>query len=179
MATLTNSATISLGTPLPLGTTLLERIGNTPLVRLQRIAAHLPGMQILGKAESVKPGGSVKDRTASAIVLDAPAARGLLAPGKRLLDARSGNAAIAYSMLGAAMGFAVTLCMPGNVSPERQKDHLSAYGANVVWTDPAYGSDGAIRKARELAAKKPSKNLYGQQVRQQGKLKHTVSQHIK
>lgn len=131
-----------------LGNTLLERIGNTPLVRLVRIAAHLPGIQLLGKAEWVNPGGSVKDRAASAIVAAAEA-KGLLA-GKHLLDATSGNTGIAYAMLGAAKGFPVTLCMPANVSPER-KHILAAYGANIVWTDPADGSDGAIRKARELA----------------------------
>ena len=161
MATLTNSATISLGTPLPLGTTLLERIGNTPLIRLERLTAHLPGIQILGKAEWANPGGSVKDRAASAIVADARE-RGLLTPGKHLLDATSGNTGIAYAMLGAAMGFPVTLCVPGNVSPERKRI-LAAYGANVIWTDPADGSDGAIRKARELAAADPSKYFYADQ----------------
>jgi S-sulfo-L-cysteine synthase (O-acetyl-L-serine-dependent) len=143
MAILTNPATI------PLGTTLLERVGRTPLIRLDRLTAHLPGIQILGKAEWVNPGGSVKDRAASAIVADARA-RGLLTPGKHLLDATSGNTGIAYAMLGAAMGFPVTLCVPGNVSLERKRI-LRAYDANVVWTDPADGSDGAIRKARELA----------------------------
>ena len=144
MATVTNPAAFSLGT------TLLERIGNTPLVRLEHLTADLPGIQILGKAEWANPGGSVKDRAASAIVADAHQ-RGLLTAGKHLLDATSGNTGIAYAMLGAAMGFPVTLCVPSNVSPERKRI-LAAYGANVVWTDPADGSDGAIRKARELAA---------------------------
>ena len=166
MATLTNSATVPRGTTLPLGTTLLERIGNTPLVRLERLTAHLPGIQILGKAEWANPGGSVKDRAASAIVADAQQ-RGLLAPGKRLpqrhlLDATSGNTGIAYAMLGAAMGFPVTLCVPSNVSLERKRI-LAAYGANVIWTDPADGSDGAIRKARELAATEPEKYFYADQ----------------
>ena len=133
-----------------LGTTLLDRIGNTPLVRLERIAAHLPGIQILGKAEWVNPGGSVKDRAASSIVA-AAVKQGKLGHGQHLLDATSGNTGIAYAMLGAAMGFPVTLCVPSNVSPERKRI-LGAYGANVIWTDPADGSDGAIRKARELAA---------------------------
>ncbi len=131
------------------GATILERIGNTPLVRLERVAAHLPGIQILGKAEWTNPGGSVKDRPASAIVLDA-IAREQLCPGRRLLDATSGNTGIAYAMLGAALAFPVTLCMPSNVSPERKRI-LEAYGAELVWTDPADSSDGAIRKARELA----------------------------
>lgn len=133
-----------------LGSTLLERIGNTPLVRLERLTAHLPGVQLLGKAEWANPGGSVKDRAASAIVA-AAMKQGGLSKGQHLLDATSGNTGIAYAMLGAAMGFPVTLCVPANVSPERKRI-LSAYGANVVWTDPNDGSDGAIRKARELAA---------------------------
>lgn len=151
MATITNS----------LGTALLDRIGNTPLIRLERIATHLPGIQILGKAEWVNPGGSVKDRAASGIVADAQK-RGLLCSGKHLLDATSGNTGIAYAMLGAAMGFPVTLCVPSNVSLERKRI-LAAYGANVVWTDPADGSDGAIRKARSLAADEPGKYFYANQ----------------
>jgi len=151
---LTNPVSTSLGTP------LLDRIGNTPLVRIERLTAHLPGIQLLGKAEWANPGGSVKDRAASAIVADAQR-RGLLAPGKHLLDATSGNTGIAYAMLGSAMGFPVTLCMPSNVSLERKRI-LHAYGANVVWTDPADGSDGAIRKARELAADS-SKYYYADQ----------------
>ncbi|MGB0125036.1 MAG: cysteine synthase family protein [Silvibacterium sp.] len=159
MATLTNSMTNSLGT------TLLDRIGNTPLIRLERITALLPGIQILGKAEWVNPGGSVKDRAASGIVADAQQ-RGLLGPGKHggkhLLDATSGNTGIAYAMLGAAMGFPVTLCVPSNVSLERKRI-LAAYGANVVWTDPADGSDGAICKARAMAAGDPEKYFYADQ----------------
>lgn len=155
MATLTNSMTE------PLGSNLLDRIGNTPLVRMARLTAHLPGIQILGKAEWVNPGGSVKDRAASGIVADAQK-RGLMGRGKHLLDATSGNTGIAYAMLGAAMGFPVTLCVPGNVSQERKRI-LAAYGANVVWTDPADGSDGAIRKARSLAATEPEKYFYADQ----------------
>src|SRR5580692_5768332 len=135
-------------TPRSLGSSILERIGNTPLLRLDRLTSHLPGITLLGKAEWANPGGSVKDRAASAIVAAAEA-QGLLA-GRHLLDATSGNTGIAYAMLGAAKGFPVTLCMPSNVSPERKRI-LSAYGANIVWTDPADGSDGAILKARELA----------------------------
>lgn len=135
------------------GKTLLERIGGTPLVRLERVTAELPGIQILGKAEWTNPGGSVKDRAAAGIVLDALRSGKLCPyprPGQRLLDATSGNTGIAYAMLGAGLGFGVTLCMPSNVSPERKRI-LRAYGAEVVWTDPAESSDGAIRKARELA----------------------------
>ncbi len=136
----------------PLGTRLLDRIGNTPLVRLERITAGLPGVQILGKAEWTNPGGSVKDRAAASIVLDA-LRHDRLCPGIRLLDATSGNTGIAYAMLGAALSFPVTLCMPSNVSAERKRI-LRAYGAEVFWTDPAESSDGAIRKARALEADK-------------------------
>jgi cysteine synthase B len=142
-----------------LGSTILERIGNTPLLRLDRLTAHLPGITLLGKAEWANPGGSVKDRAASSIVA-AATEQGLL-QGRRLLDATSGNTGIAYAMLGAAGGFGVTLCMPSNVSPERKRI-LSAYGAEIVWTDPADGSDGAIIKARELAEDK-SKYYYADQ----------------
>lgn len=150
-----------------LGSTLLDRIGNTPLVRLESLTADMPGVQILGKAEWMNPGGSVKDRAASAIVLDAER-RGLLRFGqrgpkaKRLLDATSGNTGIAYAMLGAALGFPVTLCMPSNVSPERKK-YVDIYGAEVVWTNPADGSDGAIRRARELTAAEPDRYFYADQ----------------
>ena len=144
-----------------LGTSILERIGNTPLVRLDGLTAHLPGTQILGKAEWANPGGSVKDRAASAIVIDAQK-RGVLTSTRGLLDATSGNTGIAYAMLGAALGFSVTLCMPSNVSPERKR-YLAAYGAEIIWTDPADGSDGAIRKARALAAAEPDRFYYADQ----------------
>ena len=152
-----------------LGTTLLDRVGNTPLIRLDRLTAHLPGnIQLLGKAEWANPGGSVKDRAASAIVADAQR-KGLLGPGsaggtnqKSLLDATSGNTGIAYAMLGSAQGFPVTLCMPSNVSPER-KHILAAYGAEIIYTKPDEGSDGAIRMARKLAAEHPEKYFYANQ----------------
>ena len=144
-----------------LGQRTLERVGNTPLLRLERVARELPNIQLLGKAEWMNPGGSVKDRAASNIVAEARAA-GRLGPGKILLDSTSGNTGIAYAMIGAAQGFPVTLCMPENVSPER-KHILRAYGANIIYTDPADGSDGAIRKARELYAAEPEKYFYADQ----------------
>ncbi|HKF46104.1 MAG TPA: cysteine synthase family protein [Terracidiphilus sp.] len=143
------------------GTLLTERIGNTPLVRLERIARDLPGITLLGKAEWNNPGGSVKDRAASAILRDA-LARGALTSDKTLMDATSGNTGIAFAMLGAAMGFKVHLAMPANVSPER-KHIVEAYGATVDWTDPDQGSDGAIRRARELAANSPERFYYADQ----------------
>ena len=141
-----------------LGERALERIGNTPLLRLERIAADFPGIQILAKAEWHNPGGSVKDRAALAIVRAAER-EGLLSSGKSLLDATSGNTGIAYAMLGAARGFPVTLCVPANVSEERKRI-LRAYGANVIWTDAAEGSDGAIRRAQALAEAEPDKHIY-------------------
>jgi len=131
----------------------LDRIGNTPLLRFDRLTGHLPGVTLLGKAEWHNPGGSVKDRAAANIVAEGRRT-GQFGAGKILLDATSGNTGIAYAMLGAADGFSVTLCMPQNVSVER-KQILGAYGANIVYTDPGDGSDGAIRKARELAAQHP------------------------
>jgi cysteine synthase B len=148
------------------GSTILDRIGHTPLVQLDQLTEHLPGIQIVGKAEWYNPGGSVKDRAASSIVLDAER-RGLLSfsrkpGGSGLLDATSGNTGIAYAMLGAALGFPVTLCMPSNVSEERKR-YLRAYGAEVVWTNPADGSDGAIRRAREMIAAEPGRYFYADQ----------------
>src|ERR1035437_10990437 len=102
------------------GSTLPERIGNTPLIQLVHPVRGLHGVTLLGKAEWANPGGSVKDRAAAGMIRDARA-RGLLVPGKTLLDASSGNTGIALAMLGAAFGFPVTLAMPSNVSPERKR----------------------------------------------------------
>jgi S-sulfo-L-cysteine synthase (O-acetyl-L-serine-dependent) len=143
------------------GQSLLERIGNTPLLRFDRLTDQRPGVTLLGKAEWYNPGGSVKDRAAANIVAEGRRG-GRFSAGKSLLDATSGNTGIAYAMLGAAEGFPVTLCMPTNVSVER-KQILAAYGANIIYTDPGEGSDGAIRMARELAAKHPDKYFYADQ----------------
>jgi cysteine synthase B len=144
-----------------IGTSLKERIGNTPLLRFGRITAELSGVQVLAKAEWHNPGGSIKDRAASNIMSEALAA-GRLGEGKTLLDSTSGNTGIAYAMLGAAYSIPVTLCMPSNVSTERKRI-LKAYGAQIVYTDPGDGSDGAIRKARELAAQNPEHYYYADQ----------------
>jgi cysteine synthase B len=144
-----------------LGHSLMERIGNTPLLRLDALIHEVPGVALLGKAEWYNPGGSVKDRAAANIVTEGRRA-GLLRPGKTLLDATSGNTGIAYAMLGAAEGFPVTLCMPENVSRER-KQILQGYGANILYTDPGDGSDGAIHMARQLAAKHPDQYFYADQ----------------
>ncbi len=144
-----------------LGHSLVERIGNTPLLRLDSLTRDLPGVALLGKAEWYNPGGSVKDRAAANIVAQARR-NGQLRAGQILLDSTSGNTGIAYAMLGAAEGFPVTLCMPENVSRER-KQILQGYGANILYTDPADGSDGAIRMARELARNHPDQYFYADQ----------------
>src|ERR1700733_1064683 len=146
---------------LSLGQGVRDRIGNTPLLRLVCLTKNLPGVALLGKAEWHNPAGSVKDRAAAIIVADGRP-RAAFRAGKILLDATSGNTGIAYAMLGAAEGFPVTLCMPENVSLERKRI-LHSYGANIVYTDPADGSDGAIRKARELYAENSSKYFYADQ----------------
>src|SRR5436305_4373826 len=136
---------------------LLELIGNTPLIDLSALTGR-DEVRLFAKAEFANPGGSVKDRPALAMMLDAER-RGLLAEGKRLLDATSGNTGIAYAMIGAAMGVPVTLCLPDSASPERKKI-LRAYGAELRITDPMSGSDGAILEARRLVAGEPERWVY-------------------
>jgi cysteine synthase B len=136
---------------------LLELIGNTPLIDLSALTGR-DEVKLFAKAESANPGGSVKDRPALAMVLDAER-RGLFGEGRRLLDATSGNTGIAYAMIGAAMGIPVTLCLPGSASPERKKI-LRAYGAELRITDPMAGSDGAILEARRLVAEAPERWAY-------------------
>ena len=144
-----------------LGVNLTQRIGSTPLLRLERVTASLKDVQVLAKAEWTNPGGSVKDRAASRIVSEALRS-GKLGAGISLLDSTSGNTGIAYAMLGAAYGIPITLCMPSNVSKERKRI-LRAYGATVIYTDPGEGSDGAIRKAQEIAAAEPERYYYADQ----------------
>ena len=144
-----------------LGINLAQRIGNTPLLRLESITGELKDVQVLAKAEWTNPGGSVKDRAASNIVSEALRS-GKLGAGTTLLDSTSGNTGIAYAMLGAAYGISVTLCMPSNVSKERKRI-LHTYGATIIYTDPGEGSDGAIRKAQEIAAAEPTKYFYADQ----------------
>ncbi len=143
------------------GEAILARIGNTPLLPLHALTRNLPGVQLWGKAEWYNPGGSIKDRAAANIVTEARRS-GKLAAGKILLDSTSGNTGIAYAMLGAALGFPVTLCVPENVSPERKRI-LQVYGANIIYTDPAEGSDGALKIARQLAEQHPDLYFYADQ----------------
>jgi len=140
------------------GSSLADLIGSTPLVRLDQVSRGFPGIAVLGKAEWANPGGSVKDRAVASMLADARD-RGLLTPGKTLLDATSGNTGIALAMLGAASEIPVQLAMPANVSPERKRI-LRAFGAKVDWTDPGKGSDGAIQRARELAGNDTGRFCY-------------------
>ncbi len=141
-----------------IGQSVLERIGQTPMLRLPHIAADAPGVELVAKAEWFNPGGSVKDRPAWNMIRAAEQ-RGELRPGLTLLDATSGNTGIALAMIGAARGYPVRLCLPANASPERRRI-LGAYGAELVITDAAEGTDGAIRRARELAAAEPGRYFY-------------------
>ncbi len=142
-------------------TDVLSTIGRTPLVRLMRVTADLPGIEIYGKAEYANPGGSVKDRPALNMILDGERT-GKLTPERVILDATSGNTGIAYAMIAAAKRYRVKLCLPANASLERKRI-LKAYGAEVVLTDPAEGSDGAIRKCREIYNADPDRYFYPDQ----------------
>jgi cysteine synthase B len=144
------------------GSTVLDMIGRTPLVRLQHFEREVPaGVELYAKAEWQNPGGSVKDRAAARMILDGEAS-GRLRPGKIVLDATSGNTGIAYAMVGAARGYRVRLCVPENASPER-KLILKALGADIVLTNPLEGTDGAIREARKMFAADPDTYFYPDQ----------------
>ena len=147
---------------LPRARDLESQIGNTPLLALRRVARGLPaGVEVLGKAEHLNPGGSVKDRAALSMILDGERS-GRLYPGKVILDATSGNTGIAYAMIGAARGYSVTICLPANASVERRRI-LQVLGALTIETDPMRGSDGAQAVAREMAARDPEKFFYPDQ----------------
>lgn len=143
--------------PLP---TLVEQVGNTPLLPLRRLSAGT-GSEILAKAEWANPSGSVKVRAAARIVTEA-LRDGRLGPGRTLIDSTSGNTGIAYAFLGAALGFPVELVMPRNVSEER-KAMVLAYGARLTWSSPFEGSDGAIRLCRELVARHGDRYFFADQ----------------
>jgi cysteine synthase B len=140
---------------------LLGLVGSTPLVRLEKISRDFPGVEILGKAEYFNPGGSVKDRPALNMILDGERS-GKLNPGRVILDATSGNTGIAYAMIGANRGYKVKLCMPANASHERKR-MLSAYGAEIEYSDPGEGSDGAIRLCRKVYMADPDLYFYPDQ----------------
>jgi len=141
---------------------VLERVGNTPLLRLCHLTADLPPeVEIYAKAEWFNPGGSVKDRPAQHIIASAEAS-GELTPDKTLIDATAGNTGIAYAWIGAAKGYRGKLVMPANVSAERVK-MLRAYGAEIHFSDPLEGSDGAIREVQRLIAENPDRYFYADQ----------------
>ena len=143
------------------GQTVLKLIGNTPLLKLARIGAEFSGVEFYGKAEWCNPGGSVKDRPALSMIR-----RGLesgkLRPGKTLIDATSGNTGIAYAMIAAALGYPVKLCLPDSASQERKRI-LSALGAELVITPGDEGTDGAIRRVKEVVGADPEKYFYPDQ----------------
>ena len=140
--------------------TLLSRVGRTPLVRLRSIPKGLVAddVQIWCKLEWFNPGGSIKDRAAAAMVLDAER-RGLLRPGSHLLESSSGNTGIALAWIAASRGYRLTLCMPANANAERKRT-LLAHGVELIATDPLEGSDGAIHAAREIYASDPERYVY-------------------
>ena len=143
------------------GEGLLERIGNTPLLRLERVGAEFPNVEFCAKAEWFNPGGSVKDRPALSMI-QAGLANGALRPGKTIIDATSGNTGIAYAMIGAVLGYSVKLCLPDSASHERKRI-LGAFGAEMVITPGDEATDGAIRKVQEIVAADPEKYFYPDQ----------------
>jgi S-sulfo-L-cysteine synthase (O-acetyl-L-serine-dependent) len=140
---------------------LLASVGNTPLIRLRRVVDPYPGVEILAKAEYFNPGGSVKDRPALRMIEDGERS-GRLTNGKTIIDSTSGNTGIAYAMIAAIKGYPVRLCLPRNASTERKRI-LKAFGADIVFTDAAEGSDGAIRKCREIYNADPDRYFYPDQ----------------
>ncbi len=140
---------------------VLKAIGNTPLLRLRRIEADFPGVAIHAKAEFLNPGGSIKDRPALSMVLDGEAS-GALNHRRVILDASSGNTAIAYAMIAATLGYSTKICMPANASVERRRI-LEAYDVDLVLTDPGEGSDGAIRRCHEIYREDPAHYFYPDQ----------------
>jgi cysteine synthase B len=158
MAATSNNSTTQ---PSRAGESLLERIGNTPLLRLERVGKELPRAAFCAKAEWFNPGGSVKDRPALSMI-QAGVASGALRAGKTIIDATSGNTGIAYAMIGAAMGYPVKLCLPDSASHERKRI-LGAFGAEMVMTPGDEGTDGAIRKVHEIVEADPEKYFYPDQ----------------
>ncbi|NPA91747.1 MAG: PLP-dependent cysteine synthase family protein [Chloroflexi bacterium] len=140
---------------------ILDHIGNTPLLKLERLAPENPRVRIYAKAEWFNPGGSIKDRPALRIIEEAER-QGLLTRGKTIIDATSGNTGIGYALVGAAKGYPVTLVMPANVTEER-KQIARAYGATLIETDPEEGIDGAIHFVHDLVARHPDRYFHADQ----------------
>jgi cysteine synthase B len=164
MTTFATKHTQSFGTPTEhnsAGRSVLNFIGNTPLLRLERIARDFPNVEFAAKAEWFNPGGSVKDRPALSMI-QAGLASGALSPGKTIIDATSGNTGIAYAMIGAALGYPVKLCLPDSASQERKRI-LTAFGAELVITPGDEATDGAIRRVQKIVADDPQKYFYPDQ----------------
>jgi S-sulfo-L-cysteine synthase (O-acetyl-L-serine-dependent) len=140
---------------------ILDQIGNTPLLRLTKIGREFPNIEFYAKAEWFNPGGSVKDRPALSMI-EAGLASGLLQHGRTIIDATSGNTGIAYAMIGAALGYPVRLCLPESASHERKRI-LTAFGAELVITPGDQGTDGAIRRVQEIVSKTPDDYFYPDQ----------------
>jgi S-sulfo-L-cysteine synthase (O-acetyl-L-serine-dependent) len=136
-------------------------IGNTPLIRVRLFEREFPNVEVYAKAEWFNPGGSVKDRAALAMIEDGER-RGALTRDKTIIDSTSGNTGIAYALIGSAKGYRVKLVMPGNVSAER-KALVTAYGAEIVYSDAGDGSDGAIHMVRDIVAMDPDAYFYPDQ----------------
>jgi len=136
-------------------------VGNTPLLRVRLFDRDFPRVEVYAKAEWLNPGGSVKDRAALAMIEDGEK-RGALTHDKTIIDSTSGNTGIAYALIGSAKGYRVQLVMPGNVSAER-KSLVTAYGAQIVFSDAGEGSDGAIRMVRDIVASDPQRYFYPDQ----------------
>jgi cysteine synthase B len=145
---------------------VVDLIGNTPLIRLSGFEKGLQNVQLWAKAEWRNPGGSVKDRPAARMIAEGERS-GALTRDKILIDATSGNTGIAYAMIGAARGFRVRLCVPENVTPERKRI-LRAFGAEVVFTNPMEGSDGAIISVKAMYAEDPDRYFYADQYNNPG-----------
>lgn len=153
--------TAPVNSPLKLGSSIVELIGHTPLLRLSKIVRDFPHIEFCAKAEWFNPGGSVKDRPALSM-LQAGLASGALRPGKTILDATSGNTGISYALIGAALGYPVKLCLPQSASHERKRI-LAALRAELVITPGDEGTDGAIRRVREIVGANPDRYFYPDQ----------------
>lgn len=157
----TGNMHLRLDSKLQIGTSVLDLIGNTPLLRFRRVARDVAPVEIYAKAEWYNPGGSVKDRAALNMILEGERS-GQLTPEKTIIDATSGNTGIAYAMIAAERGYKVDICIPKNASAQR-KQSLIAYGARLIYTDPTESTDGAQRCARQIVAKHSERYFYPDQ----------------
>src|SRR5215510_6964664 len=157
---------VALSGQLGTAASVIDLIGRTPLIRLSSFESDLTNVELYAKAEWRNPGGSVKDRAAARMIADGERS-GALTRDKVIIDATSGNTGIAYAMIGAARGYRVRLCVPANVTPERKRI-LQAFGAEVVYTDPMQGSDGAIIRVKQMYEESPELYFYPDQYNNPG-----------